>query len=216
MARTVPTLAFAGVPRVNLMPPVEIERRRRASLVRGWMWALVAAIIVALLIIAGALALKLLADQRLVAEQARTTELLTQLDSLSEVSGALGAESELTSFRADAMGSDFAWAPVISSIDHVLPADVHLVAFDVVSGGTPQSDTPDAEVGLAGTISLESSTAIDLPETIRAIRGVESVAAVDGRALTSGEESIDSYRYELDIVFDQSIYSGAFKDGEAE
>ena len=207
MARTAPAPAFAGVPRVNLMPPVEIERRRRASLARGWVWGALAAIVVAALIILGAFALKLLADQRLAAEQAQTNNLLLELSSLSEVSGALSTEQELTVFRSEAMGSDFAWAPVVATVSSALPADVRLVGFDVVTNGVPQSTDPATEVGLVGTLSLESPTPIDLPATVRGIRSLAGVAFVDGRSLTTGQQSVGTYRYELDIALDQSIYS---------
>lgn len=210
MARTAPALAFAGVPRVNLMPPVEIERRRRASLARGWVWGVLAAIVAAVLIIFGAFALKLLADQRLAAEQAQTNLLITELAGLSEVSRALSTEQELTTFRSQAMGSDFAWAPVVATITAALPSNVRLVGFDVVTGGVPQSTDPATEIGLVGTLSLESPTPIDLPATVRGIRSLAGVAFVDGRSLTTGQQSVGTYRYELDLAMDQSIYSQRF------
>ena len=207
MARTAPAFAFAGVPRVNLMPPIEIERRKRASLVRGWAWAVIAAMLVAALVVAGAFALKLVADQALVAEQAQTTTLLTELSSLSGVSSAIAIEGELTDFRGDAMGSDFAWAPVVATIVGALPADVRLTGFDVTTGGIPQTDDPSLEVGLTGAMTLESPTPIDLPTTIRQLRALESVAAVDGRALSTGQQSVGTYSYQLEIALDQSIYT---------
>ncbi len=50
--------AFAGLPRVNLMPRSEVARRERDKLVRRWVWVVFGAILVALLIIAGAFWLK--------------------------------------------------------------------------------------------------------------------------------------------------------------
>lgn len=214
MARTAPALAFAGVPRVDLMPPVEVERRRRLSLARGWVWGVVAAIVAAFLIIMGALLLKFVADQRLLAEQAETSILLTELAGLSEVSGALADESELTDFRSDAMGSDFPWQPVITTLDSVLPADVNLVGFDVVTGGVPQGDDLTAETGLLGVLTLESPTPIDLPATIRNLRDLAGVASVDGRALSAGQRTVGTYTYELDIALDQSIYTGQYAPTE--
>ena len=87
--------------------------------------------LVAVLVVVGAFALKFVADQALVAEQAKTNALLTELSSLSEVSGALATEGEFTAFRADAMGADFAWAPVIATVAGALPADVRLTGFDL-------------------------------------------------------------------------------------
>ncbi len=49
---------FSGVPRVNLMPRSEVARRERDGLVRMWVWIVFGAIIVALLVIAGAFGFK--------------------------------------------------------------------------------------------------------------------------------------------------------------
>ncbi|WP_243077297.1 hypothetical protein [Microbacterium sp. SS28] len=201
---------LAGVPRVNLMPPLEIERRKRASLVRGWGWAVFTSLVVAALVVGGAFALKLVADQALAVEQANTTVLLTELSSLSEVSGAIAAEGELTYFRADAMGSDFAWTPLVAAITGALPAEVRLTGFDLTSGGNAQTEDPTSDVGLIGTMTLDSPNPIDLPATIRQLRDLESVANVDGRALTTGGEGGSRYTYQLDVTFDQSIYSGQY------
>ncbi|TDN93230.1 hypothetical protein [Microbacterium sp. BK668] len=214
MANAASALAFAGVPRVNLMPPAEIERRRRASLARGWVWGVLAAVVAAVLIIMGAFALKLVADQQLAAEQAQTNALITELSGLSEVSGALAAEQELESFRADALGGDYAWAPVVASLRSALPQDVTLTGWDVVSGGVPQSDDAAAEVGLTGTLTLESPTPIDLPATVRGIRSLPGVTLVDGRSLSTGQQTVGSYVYELDLTLDQSIYSGQYATQE--
>lgn len=215
MARTAPMLAYAGVPRVNLMPPVEIERRRRSSLARGWVWGVVAAVVATVLIILGAFALKLVADQQLAAAQAQTNALLVELSGLSEVSGAIATEEELTNFRSDAMGADFAWSPIIGAIEGALPGDVRLVGFEVVSGGNPQSADPATEIGLVGTLTLESPNPIDLPATIRQIRGLAGVTFVDGRALSAGGDAASAtYSYELGVTLDQSIYSGQFASTE--
>lgn len=210
MSSTAPAFPLAGVPRVNLMPPLEIERRRRGSLVRVWAWIVLAAMLVAALVIAGAFALKFAADQALVAEQAETNVLLSELSSLSPVSSALATERELTEFRADAMGADFAWAPVVAAVASALPADVRLTGFDLTAGGIPQADDPTTEVGLTGTMTLESPNPIDLPATIRQLRGVAAVDSVDGRSLLTGSQNVGTYSYQLDIVFDQSIYSGEY------
>jgi hypothetical protein len=214
MSAVASAFPLAGVPRVNLLPPVEVERRRRGSLVRAWAWAVVAAMLVAFLVVVGAFAFKFVADQALVAEQARTNALLTELSSLSAVSGALAMEGELTAFRQDAMGADFAWTPVVATLASTLPTDVQLVGFDLVTGGVPQTDDPTVEAGLVGTLTLESPNSIDLPTTIRDLRALESVAMVDGRALSSGQRTVGTYRYELEVALDQSIYSGDFRATE--
>jgi hypothetical protein len=201
---------FSGAPRVNLMPRSEIARRERDSLVRLWVWIALGAIVVAVLIIAGAFAFKFFADQRLIAEQARTNALLTEIASLSDVSQAIATESELTDFRTDAMATDLAWAPVMAKITGVIPADTTITGVDFAVGGVPQGDDPTAEQGVVGTVTFDSPTPLDIVALIRSLRGVEGVLYADGQSVTSSQVSADRFSYLLNVEFDQSVYSNQF------
>ncbi|MDR7113314.1 hypothetical protein J2X03_003211 [Microbacterium trichothecenolyticum] len=201
---------FSGAPRVNLMPRTEVARRERDQLVRLWVWIVLGAIVVAVLIIAGAFAFKFFADQRLVAEQARTTALLTEIASLSEVSQALATESELTDFRTDAMATDLAWTPVIGKITGILPSDTTLTGVDLAVGGVPVGDDPALEQGLVGTVTFDSPTPIDIVPLIRSLRGVEGVLYADGQSVTSSQVSSGRYSYLLTVEFDQTVYSNEY------
>lgn len=204
------TPAQAGVPRINLMPRSEVARRERDKLMRAWVWGVLGAIIVALLIVVAAFWLKWTADQRLAAEQAQTNQLLLEIASLSEVSEALSTKAELTDFRSQAMATDLTWAPVIAKVTGILPAETSLTGFDFAVGGAPQGDDPVAEQGLVGTVSFDSPSPLDIVALIRSLRGVEGVLYADGQSVTSSQVDAGSYAYLLDIVFDQTIYSGEF------
>lgn len=201
---------FSGVPRVNLMPRIEVARRERDKLVRLWAWLVVGAIVIALLVIAGAFAVKFLADQRLAAEQSRTNTLLTEIAALAEVSQALATEAELTGFRAEAMATDLAWSPAVAKVTGILPADTTLTGFDFAVGGVPQGDDPTAEPGLVGTFSVDSPTPLDIVEIIRSLRGVEGVLYADGQSVTSSQQSVGRYSYLLNVVLDQTAYSDEY------
>ncbi|MBD3940686.1 hypothetical protein IF188_03105 [Microbacterium sp. NEAU-LLC] len=205
---------FSGLPRVNLMPRSEIARRERDKLVTLWVWIVLGAIVVALLIIAGAFALKFVADQRLAAEQTKTNALLTEIASLSEVSQALSTQSELTDFRTEAMAADLAWSPVIAKITGILPADATLTGFDMTVGGAPQGDDPTAEAGLVGTVSIDSATPLDIVAIIRSLRAVDGVLFADGQSVTSSQVTADRYAYQLNVQFDQSVYSNEYAPEE--
>ena len=209
MATTV-TPAMTGLPRVNLMPRSEVARRERDRLTRAWVWGVLGAIIVALLIVAAAFYLKWAADQRLAAEQATTNQLLLEISSLSEVSQALATQSELTDYRSDAMATDLAWAPVLGKVTGVLPSATRLIGYDFTVGGAPVSEDRAAEPGLVGTISFDSPTPLDIVGLIRSLRGVEGVLFADGQSVTSSQVDSGRYSYLLNVIFDQSIYSGAF------
>ena len=206
----VPAVPFGGVPRVNLIPRSELDRRERAATARGWVWGVAGAILAALALIAGAMAISWVADQRLAAEQARTNILLTELAALSEVSGALADERDLVDFRAQSSGSDFAWAPVVDEVRAALPAGVELVGFALVTGGIPQGEDPTVETGLTGSLTLSSPNAIEIAQTVRALRDRAGVAMADGRLVSTSQQSVGAYTYELSVTFDQSIYSGRY------
>lgn len=207
---------FSGAPRVNLMPRSEVARRERDKLVQVWVWIVLGAIVVALLIVAGAFAFKFLSDQRLAAEQAQTSELLLEIASLSEVSQALATESELTDFRMEAMASDLAWAPVIAKITGVLPSGTTLSGFDVTAGGIPEGEDPALEEGLVGTVSIESATPVDIVAIIRALRGVEGVLYADGQSVTTSQLGEGRFAYLLNVEFDQTVYSNQYAPEEGD
>jgi hypothetical protein len=204
------------MPRINLMPRSELMRRERESVTRRWVWVVLGAIVLALVIIAGAFTLSWVAEQRLAAEQAHTNQLLVELSGLSEVSTALAAEQELTKFRSDAMVADFVWAPLLAKVAGALPADASLTGYDVTGGGAPQGDDPTQEAGLTGTFSFTSPTPIDIVATIRSLRQVDGILLADGQSLTSGSIVEGTYSYILDVTFDQTIYSGAYAAPEGE
>ena len=205
---------FTGIARVDLMPRSEVARRERDKLVRRWIWIVFGAILLAVLIIAGTFWLKLLADQRLAAEQAQTNALLTEIASLSEVSQALATESEITAFRSEAMATDLAWTPVLAKVTGILPAGTTLTGYDFAVAGAPQGDDPTLEPGLVGTVSIDSPTPLDIVAIIRSLRAVEGVLYADGQSVTSSQVSEGSFAYLLNVQFDQTVYSGAYAPAE--
>ena len=201
---------FSGAPRVNLMPRSEVARRERVGVVRMWVWIVCGAIIVALLVIAGTFAFKFVADQGLVAEQDRTTDLIVEITALSEVSQALATESELTDFRTEAMATDLAWSPALAKVTGILPSNTTLTGFDFTVGGTSQGADPTLEQGLVGTVTIDSSTPLDIVAIIRSLRGVDGVLFADGQSVTTGQVSESRFTYLLDVQFDQTVYSGDY------
>lgn len=199
-----------GIPRINLMPRSELDRRARERLVRRWVWGVLGAIVIALLIIAAAFWLKWTADQGLAAEQARTNELLTEISALAPVSEALGTEADLTDYRSQAMAADLAWTPVIQKVVSVLPGDTNLTGFDLEIGGVPAGDDPTSETGLTGTFSIDSPTPLDIVSIIRSLRQVDGVLFADGQSVTESTLIDGRYAYVLTVTFDQTVYSGAF------
>lgn len=207
-------LTLAGVPGVNLLPRSEIERRERDALGRRWIWGVLGALVLSALLVAAAFAWNFVAQQRLVAEQARTTTLLGEIGALSSVNGALAAERELLGFRAEAMGADLAWAPVFTKVDSVLPEGATLVGFELIPGAPPATDVePEGATGLSGKVTIDSLTPVDMAPVVRELRGVEAVVYVDGRSVDLSTTIPGHYTYVIDLRLDQTIYSGEFAQG---
>lgn len=205
---------LAGAPRINLLPRSEVARRERDRLVRTWVWVVLGAILVAVLIIAAAFAYMFFAAQRLAAEQARTNSLLSEIAALSEVSTALATQSELLDFRAEAMASDLTLAPVLATITGVLPSGTSITGVDFTVGGAPRGAEPTVEAGLVGMVTFDSPTPIDIVPLIRALRAADTVLYADGQAVTSSQASSGLYSYLLTVDFDQSIYTNEYAPEE--
>lgn len=206
------TISIGGAPFVNLIPPSETARRQTTRLLKGWVAAVVAVIAVVALLTAGAFWLQLTAAQRLVAETARTQSLLTQLSELAPVQAQLDLQSELTTFRSDAMATDLRYSGLVSAIAGVLPSGAGIAGFSLAPAGMPQGDDPALEVGAAGTVTIASPGPQQVVPIVRAIRALPGVMEADGWEIGAAD---GGYTYEVRVAFDQSVYTGAFTE-EAE
>ena len=96
------------------------------------------------------------------------------------------------------------------SVATALPSDAELIGYDFVSGGAPQGADAALEVGLTGTVSVQSPRPLDIVATIRAIRALPGVIYADGQSVTESSVAEGDYGYLLNVTFDQSIYSGDY------
>lgn len=200
-----------GIPRVNLMPKAEIERRERGKLVSRWLLALLAVLVVVVLASAGTFWLQLSATQRLAAEHASTQDLLGDLAALSEVRTTLDTEAELSGFRAEAMARDFEWAPVLTELQSVLPSDAVVTGYTLTPGSAPTDADPEGEIGATGTLTVTSDGAEEIVALVRSLRALPAVLDADGWQVMSGD---GGYIYQLSATLDQTIYTGAYLDEE--
>ena len=218
MARIIPVTP-GGMPRVDLLPRSEIERREREKLSATWVRICLLAALLAVVLVGGAFAFNLWAQQNLVAEQARSTQLVQQIGALSDVSGALATETELQNFRADAMGSDLAWTAILDKVRSPLLPESAVLGFDLVPGVAPVPAAAGAAkddaaakkaVGLTGTLTIDSPNPLDLGPYVRNLRGVAGVLAADANAVVTSPSTPGRYTYTVDITFDQTVYSDRF------
>lgn len=215
MAGKQTALALAGVPRVNLMPRAESERRERLALTRTWAVLAIGAVVLALAVVAGAFYMKWTADQALAAEQVRTETLISELAAQSEVTQALAARDVRESFRGVAMANDFAWTPIIDDLVGSLPAGVSLIEYSLTPGPAPTDADPETQVGSSGPFTYTTSDSRLQAATVAALAKTPGVLSADAGALfTSGE---GTYEFTVNVTLDQTIYSGDYAaDGSAD
>ena len=218
MARTA-TMVGQG-PRVNLLPPSEVARREREALAGRWVWVGIVAIVVSALLVAGAWVWNQFAQQQLATEQNRTNILITQIASLSEVSGALATDRELRGYLAEAMGSDLTWKDIQRKIESQLPGDVRLVGFELTPG-PPSAVALDEEeaagsIGLSGTITLDSPNTLEIAAIAARLRNVPAIVRSDANALIQSTADDSRFTYTIDVAFDQNVYTGRFATASEE
>lgn len=209
MAFAQPTITgFGGIPRVNLMPRAEIERRERSTLIRRWLRGIVAALVVVALLAGAAFWLQTTAAVRNALTTQRTNTLLGEVAALSPVRGKLELKAELEGYRAQAMGTDLRWSALLATVRRALPSGVTVSGFSLAPGGLPVAEQdPLAETGAEGTLALSSETPAEIVRLIRALRPLDGVLEVDGWEVAV-ENGI--YSYVLRIAYDQSVYTGAY------
>lgn len=206
-------LVLSGVPRVNLLPLSELERRATRSLLKRWaVGGLVTAAVVTGLVV-GANAVRAVASIELAAEQARTTELNAELAGFSEVSRALAERSELTAYRGAALASDVEWRPLMSTLLAAVPNDSEVTGFSLVGGASPvESQDPATSIGLIGSLTLTTDDARDVARMVESLRALEPGLAAEAGPVTAIEDG--GFNYTVYVVLSQAVYSGRFA-GEA-
>jgi hypothetical protein len=207
---------FGASPRVNLMPRAEIDRRERVSLVRRWVWALLAAVAAVAVLASGGAWLQWSAQQRLEGANAETTALIGELADLADIRQISLLEAELAAFRAQAMATEVAWPGVVGRVRDAMPEDVVISGFDLTPGAIAEGEDPALEVGTIGTFSFESPTPVEIVALIRSVRALPGMLDADGWELTSQDGEPRVYTYVLRTTFDQSVYSGDFVEEEAQ
>ena len=208
-----PSLVVGGAPRVNLLPRAVTERRERNQLLRKWGWAIVGALAVVVIAVGAAFALQAAASLRLATEQARTNSLHGQIAELAPVRQKLALQEELGGFRAEAMASDLTWANLVGAIQPSLPGGVTLAGFSLTPGGAPTGDDPSAEVGASGELTLTSPAPTEIVTVVRALRQIPGIRTVDVWGAESDEAG---FAYTLRITYDQSFYTKAFAEKDAQ
>jgi hypothetical protein len=207
--RTSKGLVAGGIPRLNLLPPGEIENRHRRLLWKRWMRASYLAFIsIALQVgVASNLSARLVAVDT--AQAQTSAQLQSQLAAYSQVVDLSAATRRLEDFRAEAGSTDQAWEPLVTRIRAVLPGRVTLTGFTLTPGAAPVAGVESsAQVGLKGTLTLSARTASAQAQTVTRLRTVGSLIAVDAGQLSA--DSAGNFTFIVTFSADQTRYSRRF------
>lgn len=203
-------LEVGRTPRVNLMPPEEVEERGRKALRMRWAKIFVALALVFAVVAFLGLNWTIQADGQRVAAEQELVQLKAQLAGYAEVSQVQADVANLEKLRAQAGGNDFKWDPLIAEIKAVLPNGVNLVGFQLAPGAAPKSGTAAAaQVGLTGTLTFTAKTTADQAETVTRLRTVTGFLAVDAGALSANGAGA-GYVFAATFSADQTRYTGRF------
>jgi hypothetical protein len=203
-----PIVQIGTLPRVDLLPPSEVQRRDVLTRARLWVWVGLCALLVAALAVGASFALNMTASLRLAAEQARTLQIISGIANLSDVSQAIASRSQLQDMREVAMAGDLAWTPVVALVAAHLPAGVTITEYSLDAGPVPVAGAePTAAIGVTGTVTFSSTTPIDFVGATRELRKAEGMLSAEVADFSSAE---GVFTYTVQVALDQSVYTGAY------
>jgi hypothetical protein len=206
-ART-PTVQIGALPRVDLLPPSEVQRRDVLARARLWVWVGLAALAVAVVTVGASFALNMAASLRLAAEQARTQQIIVGIGQLHEVSEAMSTRSQLQGMRQEAMAGDLAWAPVVSLVAAHLPAGVTITGYSLDAGPIPTvGGDATKDPGVSGTVTFTSTTPIDFVGATRDLRKADGMLSAEVGELSTAQ-GVPTYTVHVEL--DQTVYTNAF------
>lgn len=208
--RTGKVLVAGGMPRVNLMPPLELEKRGRQLLrkryYRSFYWTVIALVVQALV----ALYFTALGNAEQATAARTTAELQSQLAKYSMVIDVRAHVRSLESLREEAGSNDQDLSPLVAEIKAVLPNGVQLIGFKLAPGAAPKPGADaSAQVGLNGTLTFSASTTSAQADTITRLRKVRTVVDVDAGELSSNGPA-GGFTFVATFSADQTRYTGQF------
>jgi hypothetical protein len=208
--KTGKALVVGGTPRVNLLPPQEVEERHRKLLRMRYLRAFILTLVVLGLQAVVASALNSAANTEQAAAVQTSAELQAQLAKYSMVIDVQSQVRSLNGLRAQAGSNDQEWGPLIAEINAVLPTGVALIGFKLAPGEAPKPGADaSAQVGLKGTLTFSAKTTSAQAETIMRLRTVKTFIDVDAGELSS-DGPAGGVTFVTTFSADQTRYTGRF------
>lgn len=208
-------IAFGQVPRVDLLPPSERERRLERSLIKRWSYWVLVVVLVLAAAAGGSYYLLQISRADLDAANARGTELSSQLEQYSDVANTLSQKNALQQFQTQALSTDIAWGSVYQQLTSQLAVGNTITDVAFTPGAAPAnaSAPSTSTAGLTVTLTAKGTSIDDAAVSVKNLQSASSVIDVQMASVTAASGTTDAdtgYQYQLTVVFNQTVYTGNY------
>jgi Tfp pilus assembly protein PilN len=208
---------WAPVPKVNLLPPEILERRKfRKVRIR-----LAAFVVLTLLVAAGGLAWSVrnvsAAQAELDATTARTATLQQSEQKYSEVPRVLAQVEAAKTVRQQALATDVLWYRFLTDVSNATPANVSLQTLTIaLNGDTGAAASPDAltpsgigTVTIVGTAATINDVAVWMDAVVR-VHGIDASTLKSATRDTGSTSASSQVSFSATVVITAEALSHRF------
>jgi hypothetical protein len=208
--KTQKPLVVSGRPRVNLLPPEEMENRARKGLRMRWLGAFFATLAVVGLISGTGVLWTMQANGERAAVEESSQQLLAELAKYSDIAATQSDVLILEDLRVAAGSNDLNWSSLTAEIKAALPSGVKLVGFSLAPGAAPKAGVEaSAQVGISGKLTFWANRTVTQSETVAKLRTVPGFLSVDAGELAA-DGAGGGYTFAVTFSADQTRYTGKF------
>jgi Tfp pilus assembly protein PilN len=211
-ARPAPVrVAWAPVPRVNLLPMeiIEVRRFRRTQVLLG-------ATVMVMVVFAGAgtyLAQRSVdeANDELSTAQSRVSALEAQKTRYASVPAVIAEVDAAKTARALAMGTDVLWYRYLSELDGARPSGVEFTNLSVtmnISTTEAAARDPLSPAGV-GLVTIEG-TARRYDQVSRWLEALDKITGIDSAALSNATKDEEIVSYQSNATVNSDAISGRY------
>lgn len=155
-----PPTYLQGGPRVDLLPPIVEVRRKQNATLRLLMLGLVGIAAIAVVASIAVWVLATVAERGLADEQARTTTLLQEQNTFSDIISVKSQLGDYDQARLAALYADTDWPRIMRELDAALPAGVAITSESITIKGLGADNA---------AATTEGAVAIDAPGVIEVL-----------------------------------------------
>lgn len=211
-------IAVGGLPRVSLMPPEVLARRRGKAVRRSLLWAVLGVVLITCAGVAGTAVLGFRAQLDLAAAQAQTSDLLAEQSQYKEVRKVQDQVTLVEAAQQVGASTEIDWKDYLQKVQATLPPDVTLATVTIDSA-TPLATYAQPTAPLLGarvaTLSFEASspTLPVVPTWLNALATLPGFADATPGSVTLDQTS-GAYTVDITMHINESAFDRRFETKE--